>query len=168
MLSQEEIDTQLDLLATNRSNLNHFLKQQALLGGEAYATPAIANGIREARRNIRQIKLALRENGVTVADRIDDGDAAYQASRSASPTTSPPPTTTTPAVDRAKLRQTLADSFSEDELRDLCFDLGVDYENLPGAGKSGKARELIAYAQRRGSLDKLVEQARQLRPNAEW
>ena len=167
MLSQEEIDTQLDLLATNRTNLNHFLKQQALLGGEAYATPAIANGIREARRNIRQIKLALRENGVTVADRIDDGDGAYQASRSASPTTSPP-TTTTPAVDRAKLRQTLADSFSEDELRDLCFDLGVDYENLPGAGKSGKARELIAYAQRRGSLDKLVEQARQLRPNAEW
>ena len=51
-----------------------------------------------------------------------------------------------------KLPEILASRFSDGELRDLCFDLGVDYESLAGEGKSAKARELIAYLQRRGRL----------------
>ena len=31
----------------------------------------------------------------------------------------------------SQLRQNLIDHFSDGELRDLCFDLGVDHENLP-------------------------------------
>jgi hypothetical protein len=41
-----------------------------------------------------------------------------------------------------QLRQALDAHFNESELRDLCFALGVDYENLPGAR---------ARATRRGS-----------------
>ena len=68
-------------------------------------------------------------------------------------------------MDRIRLRQVLIDYFNDDELRDLCFDLGIDYENLAGAGKAGKARELIAYAQRRGTLEDLARQVKSLRPN---
>ena len=67
-----------------------------------------------------------------------------------------------------RLRRTLIRCFDENELRDLSFDLGVDYESLPGEGKGAKARELIAYLARRGRLADLVEIAQELRPNVDW
>ena len=71
-------------------------------------------------------------------------------------------------VDLAELRQILTAHFDDSELRDLCFDLGVDYESLSGQGKSDKARELVAYFERRGHTLELVKTCRQLRPNASW
>lgn len=68
----------------------------------------------------------------------------------------------------AQLRQLLANRFSDGELRDLCFDLGVDYEGLPGAGKADKARELVAYMERRGQLTDLVRVGRHSRPDVPW
>ena len=55
-----------------------------------------------------------------------------------------------------KLRKTLTTHFSEGELQTLCFDLGVDYDDLPGEGKADKARELVAYLDRRNQLAKLA------------
>ena len=52
------------------------------------------------------------------------------------------PTDATP--DRASLiylHEVLRSRFSEGELRTLCFNLGLDYDSLPGSGKSDKARE---------------------------
>ncbi len=46
--------------------------------------------------------------------------------------------------------------YSLDEVRTLCFELGVDYDNLPGEGKKGKARELILSESRRRGLDRLA------------
>lgn len=46
--------------------------------------------------------------------------------------------------------------YSLDELKTLCFELGVDYDNLPGEGKRGKARELILHESRRRGLTKLA------------
>jgi serine/threonine protein kinase len=69
---------------------------------------------------------------------------------------------------RAELRHKLDCYFSEEELRNLCFDLGIDYEALPAQGKSGKARELIAELERKRRLDALVALCRQLRPDASW
>ena len=66
------------------------------------------------------------------------------------------------------LRQSLTDYFSEGELRDLCFDLKVDYDSLPGLGKGDKARELIAHLERRKLVSVLVEQCQQLRPTVSW
>ena len=67
----------------------------------------------------------------------------------------PLPALPNPADSKATmLRQILAERFNEGELRTLCFDLGIDYENLPGQGKADKARELVAYFQRRGDIAK--------------
>lgn len=67
-----------------------------------------------------------------------------------------------------KLRRTLIRCLDENELRDLCFDLGVDYESLQGEGKAAKVRELIVYLERRGRIPELVEAGRELRPDVSW
>ena len=67
-----------------------------------------------------------------------------------------------------ELRQILTTYFNENELRDLCFDLDVDYDGLPGEEKGGKARELIAYLERRGRVSDLMETVKSLRPNVSW
>ena len=68
-------------------------------------------------------------------------------------------------LNRAKLREFTANYFNETELRDICFDLKVDYEGLPGQGKRDKARELVAFLERHGRIDELVSICCQRRPN---
>jgi hypothetical protein len=72
------------------------------------------------------------------------------------------------STDLVRLISVLNDSFSTEELYDLCFRLNVDFENLAGGTKSAKTRELVLYLQRRGQLNSLVSLARSLRPNANW
>ncbi len=69
---------------------------------------------------------------------------------------------------RAAFRQMLVTFFSDSELRDLCFDLGIEYENLSGQSKSDKVRELIAYAERSGRSIELLSLCRHLRPEMAW
>lgn len=71
-----------------------------------------------------------------------------------------------PNITPTALRETLTARFSEDELRTLCFDLGFDYESLPGQGKAGKAREIVAHMDRRGDLAQLADYCRGARPDA--
>jgi hypothetical protein len=71
-------------------------------------------------------------------------------------------------VDLAKLRQMLATQFSEEELRTLCFDLGVDYDDLRGESKTDKARELILYLEHRVRLADLINVGKRLRPDLAW
>ena len=66
------------------------------------------------------------------------------------------------------LRQTLEDRLSDDDLRTLCFDLGVDYEDLPGQRKSIKIQELLMYFVRRKSISNLIEVGGQQRPDIPW
>jgi hypothetical protein len=68
----------------------------------------------------------------------------------------------------AELRRLLIAHFDESELRDLCFELAIDYEDLPGQGKRSKCRELVTYVRRRGLTSKLVAECRKQRPNVEW
>jgi hypothetical protein len=68
----------------------------------------------------------------------------------------------------SELHRNIADHFNMSELQSLCFDLGIDYENLGGANKIDKIRELITYLQRRGNLEELVVYCTQLRPNVGW
>jgi hypothetical protein len=69
---------------------------------------------------------------------------------------------------RTALLSLLNAQFDENELRDLCFDLNISYENLGGQGKSANARALIEYAERHGGTDDLVACCRVLRPKAPW
>lgn len=58
----------------------------------------------------------------------------------------------------------LTRGFNEEELKTLAFELSVDYDSLPAAGKSGKARELISYFDRRAQLPDLAAAVRKVRP----
>ena len=55
--------------------------------------------------------------------------------------------------------------FNLDELKSLCFDLGIAFDNLAGETLDAKARELVAYHQRRGELSRLLSVIRARRPN---
>jgi methionine synthase II (cobalamin-independent) len=68
-------------------------------------------------------------------------------------------------VDPRKLLRALIDLFSEQDLRDLCFDLRVDYENLPGQSKKDKTRELIIFFDRRRRINVLITVFREHRPH---
>src|SRR5512146_1140709 len=67
-----------------------------------------------------------------------------------------------------KLRQVLSTRVSEEELRSLCFDLEVDYENLGGEGKAAHARNLISLFVRRERLDELVAGCHEALPDLPW
>ena len=47
----------------------------------------------------------------------------------------------------------LRDHFNEGELRQLCFEVQVEFEDLPPGGRQDKARELVTYLTRRRQLD---------------
>lgn len=76
-----------------------------------------------------------------------------------------PPTT---PIDRRKLTRVLLEQFNEEELRDLCFELVLDYENLAGSGKSVKVRSLIQYLQRRNRLPELLDLLKKVRPRIDF
>ena len=67
-----------------------------------------------------------------------------------------------------RLKEILATRFNLDELRTLCFHLGVDFENFPIEGKSGKVEELVQFMERRHRIPELVEKGKQLRADISW
>lgn len=68
-------------------------------------------------------------------------------------------------INLQKLVGFITTSFDEEELKDLCFHLIVDYDDLPAKGKSNKARELVTRMQRTHQLMNLVETVQRLRPH---
>jgi hypothetical protein len=58
--------------------------------------------------------------------------------------------------------------FDIEELRTLCFDLEVDYDNLPGEGKEAKVRELIARLRREARIPELTSALVRFRPMVPW
>ncbi|MGD9099713.1 MAG: hypothetical protein PVF45_04480 [Anaerolineae bacterium] len=69
---------------------------------------------------------------------------------------------------RTQLRQSLTTHFDVEELRTLCYDLGVDYDDLRGEGRTNKARDLVTYMERRGRLSELIETCSRRRPHVSW
>ncbi len=56
----------------------------------------------------------------------------------------------------AQIHTQIDKSLNLEELRTLCFRSGVDYDNLGGAGKADKARELIMLLEKNGRLSDLL------------
>jgi len=80
-----------------------------------------------------------------------------------------PPATALPELKHlVSLIQTLATRFDTEDLRTLCFSLGVDYDDLPAEGKANRARELVKYLERRDQIPDLIEAGRELRPDVSW
>lgn len=68
-----------------------------------------------------------------------------------------------------ELSQSLVQHFSTDELRELCFALGIHFEDLPGEVRVAKARELVNYFMRPPrTLDELIAACSRLRPGVPW
>jgi hypothetical protein len=66
-------------------------------------------------------------------------------------------------ADPKQLYEILSTRYNIGELRTLSFQLGVDYEDLAGDNRAGKALELVLYAQRRGRLDDVANYIDQTR-----
>ena len=66
------------------------------------------------------------------------------------------------------LRQNMIERFSMYEVKEICFDLGIDFDSLPGSGKDAKVLELVDLCRRQGKIPDLVEMLSQLRPDIEW
>ncbi len=73
-----------------------------------------------------------------------------------------------PETNRVRLRMMIDEHFNKSELQTLCFDMGVDYDSINGENKSDKARELVAYCERRQIIPDLVAKCRELRPKVSW
>jgi len=65
-----------------------------------------------------------------------------------------------------QLHQFIIDHFSLDELKTLCFNLGVEFDDLGGDGRAGKARELVLTMQRSLRVDHLIAHLSQASPEA--
>lgn len=73
-----------------------------------------------------------------------------------------------PAENKRQLRDALSAAFNADELKTLCVDLRVDYDNLAGNNKAGRIRELVDLLDREDRISDLVEAAERERPNGNW
>jgi formylglycine-generating enzyme required for sulfatase activity len=71
-------------------------------------------------------------------------------------------------IDRLRLLEAISQFYSQEELRTLCFELGVDYDDLPAQGKVNRARELIQQCERTYRLAALIEVCQQQRPLVNW
>jgi hypothetical protein len=70
-------------------------------------------------------------------------------------------------TDLTRLHQVLQSRFDREELRTLCFELGVSYDDLRGEGRAAKARELVLFMSRRtGGLARLRAAVEAARPGA--
>ena len=67
-----------------------------------------------------------------------------------------------------QLRRQMAESFSLDDVRSLCFDLNVNFDELPHAGLTPKVRDLILLMKQNGRLAELLTAVAKARPHVEW
>lgn len=54
--------------------------------------------------------------------------------------------------------------FNADELKNLMFDIGINYEDIQNGGQDGRVRALVQYCERHNMLGRLVERCQELRP----
>ncbi|MCA9930765.1 MAG: SIR2 family protein [Anaerolineales bacterium] len=67
-------------------------------------------------------------------------------------------------INLRNLRILLGERFNDDDLRTLCFDLGVEYDDLSGENKGAKLRSLLTHLNTRSRFDDLFEILKQDRP----
>ena len=88
-----------------------------------------------------------------------DGDPSFEL----------PPTMTPPSsFDRVKLLKDMAATFNISDVEVICFDLGIDYDDLKGEEKSAKMRSLILLCESHGTTGQLLELCKAKRPRLNW
>jgi hypothetical protein len=69
---------------------------------------------------------------------------------------------------KQELRRKIDKLFSEEGVKDLCFDLDIDFDNLPGETKKDIVRELVVYCEQHGRLEELASVCAMKWPNETW
>jgi len=67
-----------------------------------------------------------------------------------------------------ELVRAIRNTFDEEETRTLCFQVGVEYDDLPARSLQGRIRELVKRCDREGTLDALILACMSERPNEYW
>lgn len=82
------------------------------------------------------------------------------------------PSAVRPSIDRLEARNALHaliyNNFDPDELRQLCFDIGVIYGDLGDGTHNNKVGQLVLYSIRHGLMTRLQRRLRELRPEIKW
>jgi hypothetical protein len=68
----------------------------------------------------------------------------------------------------SKLRGLIGKYFNVGELKSLCFDIDINYDELPGENLSIKVQELVSYCYRHNRTEELIAVCKQLRPHGTW
>lgn len=71
-------------------------------------------------------------------------------------------------IDATALRRAIGDRFDVAEIERLCYDLGIDHENLKGGTKYRLIDSLFAHCYRRGKVAELIAQCIRERPRFLW
>jgi hypothetical protein len=58
--------------------------------------------------------------------------------------------------------------FNEPELKVLCFELSIDYDDLPGSTRTEKCLELIGLLKRQKRIPEFIQLCSNKRPNTVW
>lgn len=69
---------------------------------------------------------------------------------------------------RLTLWNLLLKHFNEPEVRELCFNLDLDYDDLGGRGRADNVRELIQFLARRDRIVELIIICQEKRPLSDW
>lgn len=69
---------------------------------------------------------------------------------------------------KVQLREQILASFTLAELKSICFDLGIDHEELAYQGKTRFTEEIISYCAKRGTSPQLADCLKRQRPNLNW
>lgn len=70
--------------------------------------------------------------------------------------------------DFSSLAEKITQFFAMDEMRLLCFDLGLNYDELQGETKQAKAVSFIRTVERRGLYTELITELQKDRPGIKW
>ena len=120
--------------------------------------------MRQLRTEIARLDVAYAELRIAfmalAAEFLAETGKAPQTQLPPAPAPTPATVTTTEPVKLARLIETL---FSLDEMAGLAFDLGLDGD-VTGETTSARARSLVAQANRRGLMDRLIALCREQRP----
>jgi hypothetical protein len=66
-----------------------------------------------------------------------------------------------------RLRKTMGEAFGIEDLKNICADVGIEYEDFP-SGKTSFIRELVAHLKRTKKIDPFIESCQEERPTHVW
>jgi hypothetical protein len=71
-------------------------------------------------------------------------------------------------IDLIHLQKQLVEHFNLSELKTLCFELGINYDDLAGDTLTDKTRELVKFGHRGGRVPEIVAHCQAARPHVDW